>query len=1104
MKLKKVILMFLIILLGLGGSLFGCTKKPLNLIIKADDEIVSKISLSLDKDLPKTEDIENNLENQENNEENPEVDNGNENETPEEVDLSKKTIYLFGENANNMFEKGLIVSFSEQNIVSCELNKTESAKFKDCFAYDIVAIQPKNVVITFETNDKKTKTTLEVEVLQDCTKIEKNIHSENYVIKGKNQQLSNNVVNFTPNTTTNKKITYKLSEDYAGLELSEDGFLKFNEDFDQNLTEFYVDVFHSNYVEESEDSTNFVVLNIKFDILNKIDEIVAVNKDNAKLTNLEFATNLSGEFDYKTIKFKKVTMVNGQPVYENIDDSYNLKYYLKNASNNLVSLKPEESDKFALTISQNGRDGFDAMVVKIENSIWPSYSSNEIEISINVKTYPNSISINGLVGDSEFIIYDNNQSKELEIKVSDSFNTDFKILPYQQDLITLKYQNDEIILTETIKNGTKIYLSCAEYVNFGIENEIITSFIIQSVGNETLKKEVKVRIIKNLNDANIIDENGERIANEIEIYKVGLDGKNTISKFSITSSDNIKVPEFEVEIENSNIVCLENLVNNELEKSFSLKALTTGETLVTVKFDNGLVKFFTVKVYTAIKDVNLNFSNSSSIGKIEEETTTINGQSKTISKYYLKNGTISQIIFDAIDINDKPVYDKFIINSNFVVTNNDGNIVLSNDDNKLYALKVTNGESVNIKAKIDAYVYDETENSYKEKIIVKEFNIEIYEPIKNVKLSKDYIELYTKDSLGMEDYEKSSAEIELTILPENATEFEYSSVQFECYSDSAVIGFDENTAEETSNGSGIYKLKSNKLKIIAQGFTNTKTTDTATISFTIQDYVGALFTKRVTIRVSKAEQPEKILVENVTKLSTENGEVDYLYFNLGLNDEQNQVNINPQIYPINSLNTDYIFEIKNSQNNDDVDDVISFDKKTGIVSPLKAGECKLILIPKGCITLNEHNDVVYSKQREIYIKVADGEKIPYSISTKQDLFNLCKEITIEASNGTEETEFITRFSKNYVLTSDIDLSGEEIVPIGIYKYKTKSGEEVRKVGFSGTFSGLFEILGLKQSYSITGIKLNIDSTYSSSIINNQLYLGLFAENYGTISNLKLQ
>ena len=47
MKLKKVILTFLIILLGLSGSLFGCKEKPLGLYIKEGEEVVSKISLIL-------------------------------------------------------------------------------------------------------------------------------------------------------------------------------------------------------------------------------------------------------------------------------------------------------------------------------------------------------------------------------------------------------------------------------------------------------------------------------------------------------------------------------------------------------------------------------------------------------------------------------------------------------------------------------------------------------------------------------------------------------------------------------------------------------------------------------------------------------------------------------------------------------------------------------------------------------------------------------------------------------------------------------------------------------------------------------------------------
>lgn len=1091
MKLKRVVLTVLIMILGLCGSLFGCKGKPLKLSIKEGEEEVTKISLSLDE-IKKSE----NSQSQES-----EENTTNESTENEEiVDLSQKTIYVFAENANQMFKNGLLVSFSEQNVVKCTLNASETNKFADCYAFDIKAIQPKNVVITFETYDKKTNITLLVEVSQDCEKIEKNIHSENFVIMHEDKQLSNNIVKYTPQTTTNTSISFKLASNYAGLNLTETGLLTFADDFDESLTEFYVNVYHKNY-DESDDTikSNYVVENIRFDILRKIDEIVAT-KDGVKQTTLEFATNKGDGLDYQTIEFKKVVNTISGVSYEDIDNSYELVYYLK-SNNNLVSIKPDEQNNFKITISQNGRDGSDVLVAKIQNKTWKSYVSKEIEIAINIKTYPNSIYVNDSKTLSEFVIYDNLQKKELEIKINEGFNTDFKITDYQSNLINLTFENGDIVWPgAVIKSRTKIFLSCDEFINFGTENEKNAYFTIQSVGNQDLTKTINVRIIKSIVDVSIYNDNKE-ISNQIEICKINLNGESTVTKFDIKTDSKLIIPSFKIEIENTNIVKLESVVNKTNQKSFSLMALTTGQTLVTCKFDNGLVKYFTVKVYAGIKNFDVKFANLVNIGKTDKTTISDNGTEFEVFKYYIKNQTVSSLYFEATDINNRIVYDSYIISNNYEIINNEANIALSNADNKLYALKSTNkSQLLTIKAQILAMVFDENSNKYEQKTLTKIFCVEVYEPIKNLSLSKNYVELFAKDSLGYEDYAKSESEIEILVSPENATEFNFSNISFVCYSDGNSVSLDFIGATKNgtdSENNQIYKLSGNKLKITAEKLDN-KTTDTATISFSVQDYVGALFTTKITVKVTKAITPEKIIVENVQKISDSSEEKDYLYFNLNLDDKQQGININPTVYPLNSLNSDYDFEIINDDVNDE-EDIITFDKAKGVVSPLKAGKGRLILTPKGSISKDDAGNKVYKNQRVIYITVADGEKIPYSISSKQELLNLCKEQEIDESN---KDKFIERFSKSYVLIKDIDLSGESIVPIGIYRLKTKTDSQITKQAFTGSFSGLFVLDGTKQKYSITGIKIDINSIYLS--ISKDMYLGLFAENNGNISDLTIQ
>ncbi len=1081
MKLKKVILTFLIILLGLSGSLFGCKEKPLGLYIKEGEEVVSKISLILPTNNSGEDDENQGGEDSSGNTGNngEDVSSG---ETPaeEETALDRKLIYVFAENANDMFKKGLDIVTNKQNIVKISLNEEETSKLENGYAYDISAIQAKNVTISFETKDKKTKVSLDVEITQDCEKIEKNVHSKNYVVRNENTQLSSSAVSFIPETTTNKNIRFVLDEEYTGLNLSEDGYLTFDENFDSNLKEFYVTIYHENYVEDDENNVNFVVENIKYDILSKVEDIEAVI-GGAKVTSLEFATNMSEEnYNFQTISFKSLIRKNGNVSYENIDNSYRLVYSLKNSSRNLINIKPVSGDPFSLTLSQNGFDGTDVLVARIENVLWPDYQSREIEIAITVKTYPSLITINGSKSDVDLVLYTDSGSKDLVVRINDSYNTNFVISNVQNDKITISYENGIEAMLEEIESGTILLVSSVKDISFDGKNYVDTSFQIKSVGNDSLTRNVNVRIYKSMIDAKI-KLNNEEVQDEVVVYKTTTSGQSLISEFVIEPVDDVVIPTFTVEIEDTNVVKLENITYQENDKKFSLKALTTGETNVFVKFDNGLEKSFKIKVYTAIKDVEIDFNDYSktyNIGDIEN-LSNLTG----VKKYSIKNSTSSQILFKATDEKGNIVYDKYLIDIQYKI-DNEGYFAISNEDNKLHAIKVSTDQSgelfsIKVTAFIKAYVYDNARNEYGISTIEKNFYVEIYEPIRNITLSEDYITLYTKNSLGKSDFDKAQKTIDLTIFPSNATKGN-SQITFRSnFNSDSIVSF-VGAKKDGDN----YKLESNRLTIIANLLDQGKKTETGTITFSIQEY-KIVYTKKVTIKISTAQKPESIIVENVLKQTDENGKsFDYIYFNLGFD---KKININPSVYPITSLNNNISYKIDNKTS---VDDIISY--KNGVITPLKAGECDLILIPDG----NINEDGSYENEKIIHILVADGESVPYSISTKQELLMLC------GVNETEnEEEFVKRFSKNYVLTSDIDLSGETIVPVGFYTLVKASGEETRKVPFSGTFSGKFTINGVEKQYSISGISLKIDSRDKLGLIGNVKYVGLFAENQGKISNL---
>lgn len=1066
MKLRKLLLSFLIIILGLGGSLFGCKEKLLKLSIYSDEVEVTEISLVLpymeNSDSTSKDDEENSNKSDKNKEEG----------ESEEENSSQKTVFVKADTESEVFKQGLDISFSALGVVTCTLNQEKQTE--DCFAFDIEALYPKNVTITFSTRDKKSQVTLEVKVTQDCEKIAQNFQNKNYLVLGEDKQLSNSIVEFYPSTTTNRSIEFSFSEDYYGLNITKDGLITFDEYYDQSLTEVYVNVVHKNLNETN--AENYSVENIRFDVLKRVDDIVATSSvagKDAKVTKLEFATNMGEEnYNYQTIVIKRQNDENATS-FEEIDDTYELYFESKNG---LVNIEKSKTNNFTITISQNYRDGTDKLVVWAKNKIQPAYQSKKIEIDIVVKTYPNYISVNGFREPNEVILYDNNQSKELEIKINDCFNSDFYIDNIDSNYLTIYNRyNTQIQQKTTLKSGTVVKLLANKDISFGGESEINTAFSLVSVGRNSLFVTVNVRIIKNLTDVDILF-NDNLVIDEISVSKFDLDGGNNICSFNLRAAEGTQIPTYEVEIDDENVV---ELVEQSSTK-FDLKALTTGSTDITIKFDNGLVQTFLVKVYTPVEDFVIDFDEESktyNVGSVDEAN----------NLYYLKNNTTSQLIFKAIDKNGNIIYDKTIMGVSFETsTANSGHIIVSNTDNKIITLKKTETE-IEVTAKILAYKYDTAKEAYEIQTIEKKFFVHVYIPINSVTLSDSYISLFTKDSLGFEDYDLSKQEISLSIFPEDASEIE--NISFEKNFIEAV----DLSCEEIGKGSLKYQLSANSI-----GVNDSSTT--GTITFSIQEF-NIVYTKKIIVKISKAKSPEKVLVDNVRKMYDEDEEnyVNYLYFNLGFDDA---IDINPKVYPLDSYNLGYeaIIETKNGES-----DPIRFEN--GKVIPISVGECTLILVPKGCIKSEGIYDEKYATKIEI--RVADGETIPYHISSKEDLLNLC---STEAVSEENQAEYEKRYSKNYVLTSDIDMNNVEFYPIGIYRINKRSQDKYIIKEFTGSFSGKFSIGEIENNYSISGLSIFYNYSYGSSgkffpeefSLMNKLNLGLFYKNSGKIQNLTIQ
>lgn len=1104
MKLKKYLVLLISILIGCSGLLFGCNPKPLKLDILYKDISINSVTLNLPINSDTQSEVDDTIETTPEEELNNLGDNVN--------------ILLKAENVNDMFKNGLIANYNNQNIKLDLVSFTQNS-----YEYKITALKAENTEITFQTKDKKVKKVLKIYVNQDCEKIEKNVQSANFVVFGEDKELSTTMLSFTPNTTTNKNITYSFKDGYIydGVTIENNKIV-----FDKTKTEIKLNnvivnqlvltATHINYENADEDhKANYIVEDIVFDILSPINNLVAL-KDNVIKTELQFASNVPSidSLNYITLNIKKSLAENN---FIDIDNTYSLEYYLEN-KDDLVIIDDSEVENFNLTISQNFRSGENVLIIKAVNKIQPSYTSSELRIKIIVKTYPTYISVNGNKNPDEIILYDNGNAKSLLIEVGDkgSYNTNFKISGLNEEYLSLKYSNGlEIRQGNDIESGTELFLSVARKVDLNEQSftfNIISSgsIITSDNGNNvtTTQTTINVRIVKNLTDVNIGVDNQtikyDLSTLEYSISKLDNEGNLSVGQFNILKDDSTYIPPFTVEIANDKILKLEKINYSETETNFLVKALSSGKTDLTIIFDNGLEKTLTVNVYVKVSRVEIDFdeeTKSKVIGNISKND-------DDITVYALKQGKNANLLIKPYDYQGNLILDYSITNVEYSFENNNANIAISNTDNVINAINLTQTDVI-VTASFSCYDY----NGDLRKVEVK-FGIKVYLNVESVNIVKqnevvEYIELYSKNSLGYEDYNLSKVSLALDINPYSASEVKRVYYQANFNNSNVDLIINNKRMTENTQSQEIKKNKlSNVYELTIEAIDVYSAVEIGTITFSVQEF-NIIYTKKITVKITKAESPTTILVENVNKLTDADGNTrDYLYFNLGIDGE---VKIYPKVYPLNSYNLNYIVKIENTSSITE-QDPIKFSYNDGLISPLSVGECKLILIPKGII--NEDGSYDTSKARVIYISVADGETIPYKIENKNELLKLCtttayKTTTEDKANFKQKLN--EKYTKKYVLTKDIDLTGENIYPIGFYLLEVKGpftdSQEYVYQSFTGSFSGEFEIDGVKNNYSITGINFDVNKRYVNNI-NDGLsqkssFVGLFAKNEGTIKNLNV-
>lgn len=1063
MKIKKFIILSLIIILMPISMLFGCeTKKP-KLLAYFDEEtlVESKISLQLPINSQSEESESSEPESQENDEAENE---GEENEEPK--DPSKVSIIIAGENKTKVYENGLYFSFNKQNIYLQISNVT----LKDGkYTLDFQALMPGEIEVTIKTQDSKMQTTLNFEITQDIEKIELNENAKKFVVAGEQKAINiDQLISFTPQTTTKHDVILELVGNYEGVTL-QDNIVTIDKNF--SLSQICLKATSSEYLNEEktdEEKQNLVIEQIYFDVIASLNDIVVIHDDatNNLAENVTLITNSTTQNAAGfVVKSKEKTAFNQ---YLEIPEGYELKCEVISEYKNFVISTFENN---TLEIKQNMKTGTGKVQVYAQNEKYPEYKSRVYEFNVEVLTAPTAITINGNRNNSSLVIYDsyaNGLGEAIKFDIiGANQNLDTYISVSLKESQSFNLVNSFGVKADltNIKAGTTLYLSANSSSTSATET-LITATVKTTNPNVQINLENRLEVIvkKNLADATMKDESGK--TNNFILSKVNEEGNSSILSLNIIKSpEDAYYKSFSVTIENENIV---KYIEDDDKSIIQLQSLTVGTTNVIVTFDNGFTKEFTVSVFMPVDEIKINFS--------EEDRQTVLGKID-----YTKTGNFERIyVKTGEDLNfniekyykGKLVQDGTLIQTDYSEISNDkSNIALNNITNILSA--INEGKDIKVAPKFTIY----NEKGESKKVGVSNFGtdgellVDVYIPISSISLNKEFFTLYTEENLGYFDKDLSTDTATLTIEPANASYSKYIANPISCN-----VGTD--SAEIETDTSDIKNVK-----ITAKAL-GVKSEELDTISFSIREF-DTTKTIKAYIRVVKAQKPETILVENTEEFTDGENTENALYFTSG---DKTSIRLNPVVYPETSYNTTWRYIIKNNGGQSDCVTI----NENGVVTPIEnqSGSCELILIP----TASFSSETDYDKNtcKVIYITVADGSELaPYLIRSEEDFFNIRNNL-----------------DKNFVLAKNIDLTNYVLTDI-INKQNTflpldisydNNGYSLKS--FSGSLNGERVVGKVKVSYDISGLQISISPGMvitESEIRGN--YYGLFAKNTGTIKNL---
>ena len=1052
-NIKKSLSLVMLLIFACTMLVFGCGDKYANLKVTTDAPETG-ISLFLGKDTP------NNI-------------------------LSEVSFTATVSGAGEGVSTSLKYRFSTENIVNVVVEKTdEQTKFT------LTATNYGSTTMTIFTEEGNKSTTVNIQVIKEVEQLNLNTSYKPFIFAGSSAILDTaKAINFYPEDTSQKEVTYQLVGNYQGVTVEQNGRIIATDEAPSGSFNVV-----ATSVDNPSISSSPISVRVFKPILEK--DITISYSDNKE--SLTLATSVIPAEVTKMVTFTIDTQENYI-----IDD-----VVVESNVGELVETEKFDNNNFKITGINAGSGVLKFYLALVDGNTVYQNTKLEILVPVVVKQYATSIKLNGNAEEvTDVFLYDtyqNQHGEKFQVIVGEENAEDkrFVIALNEEDLqkITIVDSSNNEIKPYTengnydvLDNNTTVFIRIKEgyttestatinflaYGTFGLiceptSNSIQANLkhgVKQLVINTSLKTYEELYLLGI--DTNTQDDN---YLISVEIPK---DQFTSYIKTRVTG-DYIGLPEI-MYVEDTYIS------NEQTIFDFVINGKTEGVCNVEFIAENGVattLKFRVYKKINAFQVTSETINQNTSIGEVryDTEVTTYNDiaiQRNSLSKIAIGlNGEVKlgiiPIYFDGTKAYN--VDTKYLVSCK--VTGSDCVAFLSS--NTLVAKKLTDEPQT---ITVSMSVFCETgELKLPDQTIV----VEVFYEIKEVFLDTTYIKLYTYDDLALADKNLASHDFKLY------------------YNDGTKdIQIAENILwQKGGQDQGSIQLDKETGTVTALSLQGGRSTGLATLTAIYVKY-GRTYIVQANIEIIKAERITNIFNLTYTKDNKTNaitkqsvlvsetfngvtGEIEqkyeeeyYIYLDARNGIAKNSTfTLGQTIEPSDAYNKTLIYKVENAVEEESVP-VLYIDQSGKVTINRTGGTAFIYISAKD----SELQDGSYAIEKRIFVKIADGNSsvTALEISNGYDLL---------AINNNKES--LTKF---YHLTKDINLSNitstSTWTPIGIIDGEVNE--------FSGNINGKIVSQGETYICTISGFNINLTTEQT------QTYYGLFAilSQNAVINNLNI-